>query len=273
MQRKPSTPSEGRALGASTAAPIASAIVKASLPALVPAILTAILPAIAAAVLLALIAAASSGCIAPPEGIPTTPATEQDDIPAPESFVFDAERSYALDPPTLLPEGRFRSWRGVYRGEGQVGSVLAWYVQHMPEHGWRIREIDSSGRSASFEKSSESAEIEVARELDGSLGRYVTVVKASVRPIGPEDRSLEETLREVERTAVQPAEVSGREEAAGLEKGTARTSGASATPAISPAATRSGAEEERTRQLEAIDEAEEAYGAPQTSPAGTVRRR
>ena len=273
MERKPSSPGAGRALGASTRTPIASAIVRASLPALVPAILTAILPAIAAAVLLALIAAASSGCVAPPEGIPTVPATEQNDIPAPESFVFDAERSYALDPPTVVPEGKFRSWRGVYRGEGQVGAVLAWYVQHMPEHGWKIRNIDSSGRSASFEKATESAEIEVARELDGSLGRYVTVVKASVRPTGPEDRSLEEMFPEAERVPVRPAEVSGREERAGLEKGTARTSGVSATRAISPSPARSGAEEERARELEAIDQAEEAYRPPQPPPAGAAPRR
>ncbi len=71
---------------------LASAIVKATFPALLPAILMAILPAIAAVLLLVLLATAS-GCVSVPEGIPTAPTQEQDDIPAPENFLFAAARS------------------------------------------------------------------------------------------------------------------------------------------------------------------------------------
>ncbi len=177
------------------------------------------------------LAATSAGCVAQPEGVPTVAATEQSDVPAPDTFLFDFDRSYSLEPATPAPEYRFRSWRGVYRGDGQVGLLVPWYVQNMPRHGWGLTAIGPKGDRACFEKGNEAAEIEVVRELDLDEGRYVTLIRATVRPLGPEERSLERNLAP---PGPAPAATAARAVPISQPRGTTAAPGRSSNARFSP---------------------------------------
>jgi hypothetical protein len=144
-----------------------------------------------------------SGCVNAPQGVAMIQATEQDDIPAPANFAFDAERSYVYDPVTVS-DSKFRSWRGFYRGEGDTGRLLSWYVGEMPKHGWKFKGLDDKAKKLYFDKGDESAEIQVYEKLEAAVGGYVTTVEAAVRPRGPEDLTLEENLQQIRGSSVEP---------------------------------------------------------------------
>lgn len=145
-----------------------------------------------------------SSCVNAPQGVATIQATEQDDIPAPADFEFDAQKSYAYDPVTVS-DAKFRSWRGYYRGEGQTGKIMSWYVAEMPKHGWKFKGLDDKAKKLFFDKGDESAEIQVYDKLEAALGGYVTIVEAAVRPRGPEDLSLEENLEQIRSGSAAPS--------------------------------------------------------------------
>jgi len=155
----------------------------------------------------ALVAAALSlsACVSKPEGIPTTSAVEQEDIPVPTNFEFDEARSYAFDPPGLVPEGRFRSWCGYYKGDGTIGLIVPWYVTEMRKYGWQLTGHDDKTNKLMFEKGDEAADIVVSSELDGGRGKYVRIVKVQVRPKGPEDFTVDENLGRVQDSNIKPA--------------------------------------------------------------------
>lgn len=134
-----------------------------------------------------------SACVNPPEGVPMATAGEQPDIPAPVTFEFDAERSYAFEPATV-PEGRFRSWRGYYRGEGESGLLVPWYIEEMRKSGWTLKRLDEASKKLTFEKGNECATIKIMRELDTKAAKYVNIVEATVRPLGPEDFTVDENI-------------------------------------------------------------------------------
>ena len=144
-----------------------------------------------------------SSCVNAPQGLAMIQATEQDDVPAPANFTFDADKSYAYDPVTGS-DAKFRSWRGYYRGEGNTGKLLSWYVGEMPKHGWTFKGLDDKAKKLFFEKGDEAAEIQVYEKLEAAMGGYVTIVQAAVRPRGPEDLSLEENLKGIRGTSVEP---------------------------------------------------------------------
>ena len=78
-----------------------------------------------------------SGCVVPPEGIPTLEGTEQEDIPVPGSF--ELRQSYSPDLSGVEPGARFRSWVGEYVGETSSGEVVPWYITEMRSHEWAYR--------------------------------------------------------------------------------------------------------------------------------------
>lgn len=152
-----------------------------------------------------------TACVQAPEGVRTLAAHEQNDIPAPTNFEFDANRSYEFDPETSVPEARFRSWVGYYRGQGSHQMVIPWYVREMPRHGWELKDINYDAKKLFFTKRDESAEVTISREMDFEAGRFVNLVEVRIRPLGPESFTVEENLQmagggadKAEREATQP---------------------------------------------------------------------
>ncbi|MBI4604672.1 MAG: hypothetical protein HY721_22140 [Planctomycetes bacterium] len=131
--------------------------------------------------------------------------TEQEDIPVPRDF--ELRRSYAPDWKISADLDRTRSWTGEYSGPGAVSEVAPWYVAEMQKHKWRFRGLQEKGkewRALQFEKGGEVSEVQVYRELDAGAGAYVTVVRAKISPRGPEDFTVDESLR-MKGSAVRPA--------------------------------------------------------------------
>jgi hypothetical protein len=174
------------------------------------------------------------GCATETAGVPKTVAVEQDDIPYPENFAFEADRSFSVAPAVAVPAGRYRSWRGFYRGEGDQGVVLSWYMQEMPKYGWKLKNADTRDKKLYFEKKDEFAEIELVREIDQDLGKYVNIVKATIRPLGPENFTVDENIGRLRQGASpQPA---------GYSKKDGDAASGSMTPAVAPGTNAQGRE-------------------------------
>ena len=142
-------------------------------------------------------------CVTPTEGIPTTVATEQNDLPVPVDFEFDSSRSYSTEPRTTIPEARFRSWHGYYRGPGDPSKLESWYLEEMQQFGWKPASIEDRNRKLVFTKGEEFAEVQLSREIDPSLGKYVNIVRISVRPLGPEDFDVQYNLQRLDEAGVR----------------------------------------------------------------------
>jgi len=200
-------------------------------------------------------------------------AAEQEDVPVPTNFEFEADRSYAYDVPTTLQTAKFRSWVGYYRGEGVSDVIVPWYVGEMPKRGWALKNIDGQEKRIYFEKGDEYAIVEVSRELDSKIAKYVNVVKVQIRPLGPEDFSVEEnisiaksktpqlksgTFSTEEETKTAPAK--GTEEDA--EKGLIPSSPDSKNPGTTSGENpkKAGAAEGKAQMETEIEKTEEKYG-------------
>ena len=164
---------------------------------------------------LTLIGAFSVGCVTTPEGIPLVEGRELGDIPVKNKFKFIGSETY--DPP-VAEAGKFRSWRGLYRGPGLQEDIGPWYVGAMKRHGWQFTgAVQSKGRAYiyNFVKGDEEAVIQVYREYSFALGKSTNMVRAEVHPRGTETFLLEhiETLKTTgdNWTLHEPTGISQRE--------------------------------------------------------------
>jgi hypothetical protein len=169
------------------------------------------------------------GCVTPQEGVKFTQAREQNDIPVPQDFEFDADSSYAYEPETSFREAEFRSWCGFYRGQGVMGLIVPWYVREMKKSGWQLAFIDDRAHKLRFEKAEEEARIEVYRELDSKSGGFTVVVRAQIRPLGPENFDVEENIGLAKRgsssrTSNEDAVVEAPGEAVGIAPAASKVS-------------------------------------------------
>jgi hypothetical protein len=158
---------------------------------------------------------ATTSCVTPPEGLPKVEGTEQDDIPIPKNF--ELRSSWSPNHEGLLQS--FRTWRGEYAGPGQPGEIVPWYVTEMQRHLWRykgLEEQDTWQKKLFFAKGEEFAEILVGRELDTKEGGYITVVKARIGQLGPENFTVAENQARgaalEKEVSVQPASYSAKRE-------------------------------------------------------------
>ncbi len=143
-----------------------------------------------AAVLCAVVVVAffSVGCVNTPPGIPIVDGRELDDIRFKSCFEFVGSESYE---PPVTAAGKFRSWKGIYRGPGLAQEIGPWYVGAMKQHGWKFTDSVESGGSAytctyRFVKDDEEAVIHVYREYSLAGGKSVNMVRAEVHPRGIE---------------------------------------------------------------------------------------
>jgi hypothetical protein len=147
-----------------------------------------------------------ASCVAPPSGLPTVERIEQEDIPVPNEL--ELRSSYSPDWKLAGEVEKARSWTGVYAGLAQVGEIAPWYVTEMQKHNWKFRglqERSEHDKVLYFAKGHEGSQISIHREIDGRVGGFITIVKAKVSPLGPEDFTVDENLGWREREAsVQP---------------------------------------------------------------------
>lgn len=153
------------------------------------------------------------GCISPPSDLPgIVPDKEQEDIPVPKTMDLVESEDYV--PEGLDPTDYGRSWRATYHGRGEltlnsgggVGSLAAWFVKNMREHGWiyrGMRQQPGGKQTLRFEKGDEEATLELSRKIDFEYASYKDVVKASIHPRGIESYPIDEIRRSP--TATTPA--------------------------------------------------------------------
>ena len=103
-----------------------------------------------------------------------------DDLPVPQDFRFDdSDASWAYrryeNSPLNLRCGQFR-----YVGDRDVGQLVNWYRQQMPEHKWEqvSTDLDPSGRKATvtYNRGSEAAVVRITREEIPSRPAPFTVI-------------------------------------------------------------------------------------------------
>lgn len=109
-----------------------------------------------------------------------------DDLPVPQDFTFDdSDRSWAYrryeNSALNLRSGVFR-----YVGDRDVGQLVNWYNQQMPEHDWEQASLDKdqAGWKARLvftkEKGSEAAVVDLVREAGPEKAEPFTTITVTV---------------------------------------------------------------------------------------------
>src|SRR6185295_17906256 len=95
---------------------------------------------------------------------------QQNDIPVPLGFQFDKDRSeaYSYIKYSSTGVGSFRSWKGFYFGDTQVGNLVPWFKSQMAVDGWRYKTTQEElmRKGLQFSKADETASIWLYREFD-----------------------------------------------------------------------------------------------------------
>lgn len=117
---------------------------------------------------------------APAPSVEVVTNYQPDDIPVPQYFEFDTQRSWAY---IKFQDARvpMRSLELTYWGDRPISEIEAWYRQQMPKHDWKFVETDTFGETAlRFSKGPEVAEILMKRTPDTDGRYYVTRLVAKI---------------------------------------------------------------------------------------------
>ncbi len=145
----------------------------------------------AAGVLIAVGLAGCQGLETPSSNAGFRENYEEEGFPYPETFEF--VKGWRYEPPELAGSG-FRSWTGHYRGPGNPGDHVPFFIENMTARKWTLRhlveEVDGN-KTLEFTKGEEAATIELKRDFDPSRASFLCILKAHYRPLGPEESPLE----------------------------------------------------------------------------------
>ena len=159
-----------------------------------------------------------TGCSWTPEQDtdPNFTVRQEDDIPVPESFIFDKDRSSSyIRYADRKMFGSFRSGWAMYYGDQQVGVLVHWYAEQMKKDGWAQKSVtDNLGKKClTFAKVDDTAEILLNRDFDPRFDKYLTYITARIRPTRTEELTTDEILNPSK--GVSSVEVPGTIEPAG----------------------------------------------------------
>lgn len=200
----------------------------------------------------------TSGCVAPPSGLPVVEGEEQDDIPVPSHFEFRRGGS-----PDLGTIEKFRSYSARYEGGGKLADLAPWYIEAMGKHGWELDSMTKLGEGTlseetelRFEKGDEYSLVRIHREMNAERGALTNIVDIEIHPLGTEDLTVEESLRlgtaEPQTTGYTSEDVDSETTDATARDGEPRD-GEPVDPAVTPRPTRRSVYEE----IEAAERAQQ----------------